>query len=482
MHLSGFNSDMPRLTGSPLITNKVCLILFLLFSFNSTTSVAQEVETETVSTETLTSAQQSFDNADPSSAFTLLKPYSDSMAGEVEFDYLFGRSALAIQDYRTAISAFMRILALDPGFSAARIELARTYYAQGIKEFSRSSLEQSRAEFLNVRLQKPPAEISRVIDAYLDSIQRHLDVKTLEYSSAVEVGLGYDSNANSAPSIDQFSFFDSSLPGVRNYKLPLFSRERDYYFSEVNLLAGMLMPFRSIDMDFFARFNGMARTYTHYPTTNKSATGFGVQLGLRHYGKSNRKSLTFNPSHIRIDGRYYSDNFNFNLLWEQELNDTNKMNFSFNKGNNHYSYPLWPLSVDYERLAIEWSHLHGDVDKSNSQLLIMFGNDHDPHCDTGTCTSPYTRKAPGLRYSYSTQTNAQTRLYTSIFIQTSGYRDPFFEQTRKDERTELYLALEKNISKTLSYRPSLQYISNDSTIDLYDIKRLVAAAHLRWEY
>lgn len=107
----------------------------------------------------LTEAQQAFNDGQYQQAMALLTPLEATQAGVVEFDYLYGRAALEAGDLNTAIAALSRVLALDPGFAGARLELARTYYSKGVKEHSRGSFEQARSEFDNVLEQKPPRHI-----------------------------------------------------------------------------------------------------------------------------------------------------------------------------------------------------------------------------------------------------------------------------------------------------------------------------------
>lgn len=99
-----------------------------------------------------------------------------------------GRSAFETQRYEIAAGAYQQVLALDPDHQRAKLELARTYYIMGM-------LRESKALFEEVG-QNPelPPEVSRNIQAYLDSIEEMQ--KRHRLSGQLIAGLGFDSNVN----------------------------------------------------------------------------------------------------------------------------------------------------------------------------------------------------------------------------------------------------------------------------------------------
>ena len=64
-------------------------------------------------------------------AYQLLEPLESARAGEVEFDFLLGISALEIGQNTRAVFALERVLAMEPGNARARAEIARAYLALG---------------------------------------------------------------------------------------------------------------------------------------------------------------------------------------------------------------------------------------------------------------------------------------------------------------------------------------------------------------
>src|SRR3954468_14581277 len=96
-------------------------------------------------------------------AYKLLLPQEGARAGDPEFDYLLGISALDSGDLERAVFALERVLAVQPNNHVARAEIARAYFAMGEKDTARK-------EFETVRQQTIPAEAKATIEKYLSAI------------------------------------------------------------------------------------------------------------------------------------------------------------------------------------------------------------------------------------------------------------------------------------------------------------------------
>ncbi|MGQ0529056.1 MAG: tetratricopeptide repeat protein [Panacagrimonas sp.] len=120
---------------------------------------------------TLQRAQQllrSGDRSDAEQAHTLLAPLETQRSDEVDFSYLLGLAALGSGKTSEAIFALQRAVAGEPGFAGARLELARAYYEAGDNE-------DARREFERVAAQNPPPPARRLIEQYLEAIDRRAE-------------------------------------------------------------------------------------------------------------------------------------------------------------------------------------------------------------------------------------------------------------------------------------------------------------------
>ena len=112
-------------------------------------------------------AQQLLNQNKPAEAYEYLAPFEDRYAGDVDFDYVLGISALDSGKSDKATLAFERVLAVNPNFAGARLDMARAYFQLG-------DADRAKAEFLTVRELNPPQQALAVIKQYLDAIDKKI--------------------------------------------------------------------------------------------------------------------------------------------------------------------------------------------------------------------------------------------------------------------------------------------------------------------
>lgn len=151
-----------------------------------------------VASPTLEEARALLASGRASEAYERLAPEEFKRAGEVEFDYLLGLAALESGRANLATLAFERVLAVDPGYAGARLDMGRAYYALG-------DLDRAQQEFAAVRaLGAPPAAVA-TIDNYEKAIAARRDPSRLRLTGYVEVGAGTDGNVNQSTSQSSIS-------------------------------------------------------------------------------------------------------------------------------------------------------------------------------------------------------------------------------------------------------------------------------------
>ncbi|MDH5258982.1 MAG: tetratricopeptide repeat protein, partial [Gammaproteobacteria bacterium] len=132
-------------------------------------------------------------------AYEMLLPLESSRAGDPAFDYMLGVSAMESGDLSNAVFALQRAVAVKPDFVGAKMDLARTYYKL-------DEMREAKQEFLSIFQFEPSARLQEIINLYLSNINRKQQKKASKRQSSISlnVSAGYDSNANSAPSIDNY--------------------------------------------------------------------------------------------------------------------------------------------------------------------------------------------------------------------------------------------------------------------------------------
>lgn len=126
-------------------------------------------------------------------AYDRLAPMEFARSGDAEFDYVFGLVALASGRPGLATLAFERVIAVDPNYAAAHLDMGRAYYALG-------DLERAEQSFAIVRSLKAPPEALATIANYEKAIAARRDPKRLRLTGYVELTSGTDTNLNQATS------------------------------------------------------------------------------------------------------------------------------------------------------------------------------------------------------------------------------------------------------------------------------------------
>lgn len=124
-------------------------------------------------------------------AYNLLEPKEADYSGEIAFDYLLGIAALDSGKPDRATIAFERVLAVNPNFAGARLDLARAYFAMGSDDLAKN-------EFETVLTQDPPEPTAAVIRKHLEVIAERQKAKIQQVSTYLETNIGYDSNITAA--------------------------------------------------------------------------------------------------------------------------------------------------------------------------------------------------------------------------------------------------------------------------------------------
>lgn len=142
----------------------------------------------------LQQAETLIQNNDSEAAYALLAPLESTLAGNIEYDYLLGVSAVNTGKPALAVFALERVQATDPHYRDAGLWLAIAYYQSG-------DIERAKPAFETVVAQSANAEARDKAQRYLDVLRRQETQKQGHPSlmGKLDAGIGHDSNiTNSA--------------------------------------------------------------------------------------------------------------------------------------------------------------------------------------------------------------------------------------------------------------------------------------------
>lgn len=136
-------------------------------------------------------------------AYKMLLPLESSKAGEPAYDYMLGISAMESGDISNAVFALQRAVAVKPDFVGAKMDLARSYYKL-------EEMKEAKQEFQSIFQYNPSTRLQEIINLYLSNInmKQRKHVRKTTKNISMNVTAGYDSNSNSAPTIDNYLGID----------------------------------------------------------------------------------------------------------------------------------------------------------------------------------------------------------------------------------------------------------------------------------
>lgn len=400
-------------------------------------------------------------------AWALLAPLELDAAGSTFYDYLYGIAALDTGRPAAAIPALERVLASEPGFAGARVELARAHYEAG-------DYPAAEEQFQYLLTQDPPPATRGVIERYLIAMDEGAGVTGGGRSRFVpygEIGAGWDSNANASTGSDNFGVIvldpdnvETSSPFVElaagahhGYATEpggviISSGRASYRFNpEADFVDQALLSLGSLGQKSWGATRGSVGASAHYSWLDGSQheLGAGIDLGL-----AQRLGNSWEVSSVGRAGivRFQQD--------ELEILDVNR----------------YLGSLALTRLGI-------GPDDGRLGLAVLFGTD-----DAQEASSAYgndrlgARLFGGWQMASGSHINLEVAWLETDYDDTPGFTDESFSYVdRQDDQWTVALTTDYRDWPASGYSlvPTLRYIRTDSTVSLYDYDRFEIGVYLR---
>ena len=197
MRVNGVSTWILTLCGALAIATSSCLAA--TGAGPAADSIVAGATASEAAPDPLQQAAESMAAGRPAEAYARLSALAASRAGDPEFDYLLGLAAIESRQAAAAIAPLRRVLAAEPRFDGARLELARALAATG-------ALEAARREYQTVRDGGASAIARDAASRAMAAIGAGPRTSAWRVSPALVAGAGYDSNANASTSGDVFGF------------------------------------------------------------------------------------------------------------------------------------------------------------------------------------------------------------------------------------------------------------------------------------
>jgi outer membrane protein len=438
---------------------QACALAVLLCAF---TGVAAPVH---CAEPNLDEAQKLVQGGRAADAYSLLAPHEDQLAGDVRYDYLLGIAALDSGKPDKATLAFERVLAVDPNFAGARLDMARAYYHLG-------DLTRARAEFDTVLSQNPPPAARATVNRYLDLMREAEEAKKTVKVAYTELTYGRDSNVNNSTS-------QSVIP------LPLY---------------GILIPLdaRNIKRGDTYGMLGVGGDIVH-----ETGGGYAVFAGgdLRYRANNTADQFDYKSANgrtgfawsndaevvrVTLSGeRYYLDNArNRSALamsgdWRHGYNASTFTNIF--GAYTRYRFDSTDVAVnnfDQYLLGVGGLKLYHEG-RSAVNLSLFAGREDDTN---GRADG--NKDIRGVRLGGVLNFHERGDLFVSVGAQRGTYdrQNVAFMTTRADNQYDAVAGVVWRIDRAWALRPQVLYIHNDSNIPIYAYKRSDVSVTLRRDF
>ena len=408
----------------------------------------------------------------PGEAYKLLEPMEFERSGEVRYDYLLGICALDSGKPAKATLAFERVLAVDPNFAGARLDMARAYYQLG-------DLPRARTEFVTVKKLHPPPAAKATIDKYLAVIDARLRARQTRVTGYLAATAGHDSNVNTSTSQGQIA-----VPALGNVPFTLSStnlKSEDWYVA----WAGGLSVIHPVNnkVTVFGGVNIRQRgnmMMTQYDLINLA----GSVGGIFAINKRNSLKLGFTDGQYTLGSVRYYDNTGINGEWRHVFSPANQlsvfgqqMQYRFVNSARFTSNSI--QSFDQSIVGTTWLHVMPDG-KSTAFGSLLYGQERDV-----TGLRPDGNKHfYGLRVGGQAAWTEKTELFANAGWNYGKYsrQNAFFLTNRRDILYDATVGMNWHWKKLWTVTPKIVLTHNQSNIAIYGYDRTDLSVTVRRDF
>lgn len=411
---------------------------------------------------TLREAQALLAANQPAQAFALLTPLELDAAGSPYFDYLYGIAALDTGRQAAAITALERVLAAEPDFAGARMELARARYEAG-------DYPAAQAQFEYLLTQSPPPATRAFIDRYLVAISQGPDFAAgsrSRFTPYAEIGAGWDSNANASTGSDTFGVFLLNPDNVAT----------DSPFVE---LAGGFQHGLAVGQSGAVISTGRA-SYRFNPDAdfvNAALVSVGT-AGQKTWGAT-RASIGGSGYFGWLDGSQHELGAGIDLGLAHRVGTNWELGSSGRAGIVRFQQDVLEI-LDVNRYLGLLSLTRSGIGAHQGRvgLVGLIGTD-----DARTDGSAYSNERFGGRLFAGWQLGTRSSLNLDAGYLETDFDDApgFFGEDRQDEQWSVSVSTDYRDwpARGYSLSPTLRFTNTDSTVSLYEYDRFELGVYLR---
>jgi tetratricopeptide (TPR) repeat protein len=402
------------------------------------------------------------------SALELLLPAGDGFATDARYHYFLGIAWLDVGQAEKAIAEYHEALRLKPDLLQAEAELGRAYLLTGNYLAAHQSFDR-------VRAGNPPPEVLASIATYVVRVHDQAESQRQRFRGSLTLGLGYDSNVNTATSAQQVTL--PILGGIVATLSPQ-GRARSDSFHLFAIEASGFVPLDATTEAFGSgAINGkLNHTVDTFDTRSDSAAA-----GIRHSFGENQIALSANVDSITLDNQRVRDSNGFNLEFRRIVHPLAEVSAFAQL--SRLDYPRDPLrDADREVYGVAVNPVAFGKRLFNLPPVasIYWGSERP----TAPGVGHLGHRLSGIRFAAFAQFDLRLSLFAGLSHERRlyGAPDPLFAVTRLDKQTDFSAGLIYGLNKDWSFTPVISYTDTRSPLDVFKYQRTAVTATLRYQF
>ncbi len=397
-------------------------------------------------------------------AYQLLEPLEQQRAGNPEYDYLLGLSAIDAGQYTRAVFALERVLAVQPDHPQARAEIARAYFIMGENKAARQ-------EFESVRRNRPPEAVAITIDQFLTALYARERSRRSGVTAFLEAGIGVDSNANAATSVSSFAI--PALAGLTFTLAPAAREQEDNFLS----LAGGAFGRYALNNTWSVLGNA---TFDQRMNADHDEFNTGTvngSVGVTRVDELNELTFAVQGQTYTVDQEQFRNALGGVAQWRRNITRRDQATVYVQYA--RLTYPDIDIrDADRTVIGAAWAHSYGGL---TAAFASVYGGreepveDNVPHFGHDLWGARLGGQLGfGSRFILSATASYENREY--------GGPDPLFLETRHDKEAQLRLAANYLIDPNWTAIAALTMADVRSNIVINEYDRQIFAVSLRYDF
>ena len=417
----------------------------------------------------------------PVDAYNLLEPKEGDYSGEIAFDYMLGIAALDSGKPDRATIAFERVLAVNPNFAGARVDLARAYFAMGSDDLAKN-------EFETVLAQNPPEPTAAVIKKHLEVIAERQLAKIQQVTAYLEMSMGHDDNITAAtPDFTGGVLGAFSIPGA------IATGSAVHYSGMYTGGSGGVDFNRLVSQEngvsLFAGADVKQRVYNDVAPMNNLSLDLRAGVAIANGDNSYRVTGTFGQYRQSgfIEGtNNFRDTAGLSAEWKHSFGARDQMTWSLSFSQPRY---LTTPTQDTNQVALSTSWLHIFEGKTTPLIFANLNRSVDKALQplTGK-TADMSRTGTGVLVHFQFTPLADTDFFLSGGLTTRHDDSPNARSTlaydfyARDETQSVSFGVITRPWKKWTIKGSAALTNNRSNLSLYQYRRNDSSVSLRRDF